>query len=356
MALKTLLPTVAAALALSAPSYADINWTPERSADLSASVQAGEFGTVTSVLILQDGAPVEEAYFNGADHASLHDTRSVTKTITGQIVGAAVNDGLFSLDQPLAPIFADLMPFEHDDPRKHQITPHDLLTMSSPMECNDWSEFSRGNEERMYLVEHWAEFFWDLPIRGFPSWATPPARAQYGRAFSYCTAGVQVLGEAVARASGGAVQAYAERRLFAPLGVEAFEWPLTARGTPHLGGGLRLTTRGLAAFAELQRQGGLFQGRRILSEDWTRLSLTPQAVIEQGPGFEYGLLWWLDERETAAGPVDIAAMNGNGGNRVWIVEDHGLTVVLTKTDYNTPTMHREAFDFFQQVIAPALVD
>jgi len=347
---------LAAAVSLtSSPALADIAWTPERDAEARARIGAGDYGSVTSVLILQDGDPVFEAYFDGANPDTLHDTRSVTKTITGQLVGLAVDAGVLSLDAPLAPLFADLQPFENDDPRKRAITAHDLLTMSGPLECDDWNSFSRGNEERMYLVETWSGFFWDLPVRGYAAWATPPQAAAYGRSFSYCTAGVQVLGDAVARAIGGDIQAFAAERLFAPLGVAGYDWPVNAEGVPHMGGGLRLTTRALAAFGELQRTHGLHQGVRILSEDWTRLSVTPQAEVGQGTSYTYGLLWWLDTRDSAAGAVDIAMMNGNGGNRVWVIEDHGLTIVLTKTDYNTATMHQQARAFFADIIAPALI-
>jgi CubicO group peptidase (beta-lactamase class C family) len=344
----------AAAWLAASPAYADINWTPAHDADVRARIADGEFGAVTSLLVLHDGALVFEGYFNDANAETLHDTRSVTKTITGQLVGVAIDEGLLALDEPLAPLFEDAQPFAHDDPRKQALTAHDLLTMSGPLECDDWNSFSRGNEERMYIVEDWTGFFWDLPARGFPAWATPPADTTYGRAFSYCTAGVQVLGEAVARVSGRDIRDYAQDRLFGPLGVTDYEWPLNASGAPHLGGGLRLSTRALAAFGELQRNAGRHGGRQLFSEEWARLSVTPQAEVGQGTQYEYGLLWWLEERESAAGAVQVALMNGNGGNRVWVIEELGLTIVLTKTDYNSQSMHQQARNLFQSLIAPAL--
>lgn len=342
-------------MVLSVPAGAiQFDWNEAAADTLKTRIGEGTYGTVTSVLILKDGRTLLEAYFNGAEADTLHDTRSVTKTITGMALGHAVGAGAVSLDQEAAQFFSDIAPFANPDPRKFEITLEDLLTMSCVLECNDWNQHSRGNEERMYIVEDWPSFFWDLPVRGYPAWVTKPEDSPYGRTFSYCTAGVQMLGEIVERATGTPFTDYVETHLFAPLGITSFEWPRNGLGQAHMGGGLKLTAHGLARFAEVQRLGGVRQGTRILDEDWTRASVTPHARIPDTPDWLYGYLWWLRPYSVAGADYRVAMMNGNGGNRVMVLEEAGLTVVLTKTDYNTRGMHQKSDAFLEEEILKRL--
>jgi len=345
----------AALLALPAGAQAQsFEFDAEAAAAIDAAIAAQTYGSVSSVMILEQGEVRHAGWYGEADADTLHDTRSVTKTITGMVAGAAIADGYLMLDTPVAGFFPDLVDAAAMDPRKQAITVEDLLTMSSVMECNDWNEYSRGNEERMYLVEDWNAFFWSLPVRGFPSWQTPPERSPYGRAFSYCTAGVQLLGEVVERAVGRSVTDYARERLLTPAGIDQLDWPENGQGRPHLGGGLRLSTASLARLGELQRQGGVLDGERILPQDWTAASVAHHAEITDSPGWEYGYLWWLAPYEVDGEQFWAAAMNGNGGNRVMVLPEFGLTLVFTNTDYNTPTMHRNAGAFFETEIVGRL--
>jgi len=317
---------------------------------LRAQLSAGDYGTVTSVLINHRGNTLFEAYFNGSDANTLHDTRSVTKTITSIAAGIAVDKDLLALDEPVARHFADITPFANNDPRKLTISPQDLLTMSSPVECDDWNQFSRGNEERMYIVEDWNRFFWNLPIRGYPSWAPKTRSAPHTRAFAYCTAGVQILGEAIQRATEQPFTSFVEQHLFKPLGITSFEWPRNGQGQAHMGGGLRLRSQDLAKIA------GLFVnniGPSVVSEDWIGRSLTAHTRIPNRES-AYGYLWWLQQWQIGDRPVEVAAMNGNGGNRVMVIPAHELVIVITKTDFNTPEMHRNTDKFFVQQIQPLL--
>jgi hypothetical protein len=148
--------------------------TPDRTKSLQSrlvqmetAIRSGAFKKIGSVLIARHGKLIYEAYFDG-DAATLRDTRSVTKSITGALVGLAISDGSLASTQVR---ILDVLPgraqrMQNIDPRKSAISVEDFLTMSSPLECDDWNDASRGNEERMYLVEDWAQFVLDLPIRG----------------------------------------------------------------------------------------------------------------------------------------------------------------------------------------------
>lgn len=322
---------------------------------MNAAIEAGDFGEITSVLVARDGVLVHERYYDGLGAQARRNTRSVTKTVTGMLVGLAIEDGL--LPSIKAPVLANLgrkASPAHPDPRKDAMSVEDLLTMSGPLECHDENSFSRGNEERMYLVEDWVGFFLDLPIQGYPAWITKPADARYGRSFRYCTAGTTTLGAVVEHVAGEPLQDYAQRRLFAPLGIEAPEWQFSPLGLAQGGGGLSLRSRDLIALGQLYADDGQYKGKQVVPSAWVQASLAPSAEMEDQEGFEYGYLWWLMQLPGPDGKLLAQAMNGRGGNSVQILPDYDAVIVITTTNFNARQPHLLTLKLVTEQIVPAL--
>jgi len=345
--------TAVSVLCASSVNAQNIDWSEGDAQRLSDIVLSGQYGHITSLWIEQNGEVIYENYFHAAEQDTRHNMRSAGKSITGMLVGIAIADGLIAgVDTQAASFFDDLRPFANNDHRKEEITLKDLLTMTGPLECDDWNSFSRGNEERMYLIEDWSAFFWDLPIKNRPSWEIPENDDGFGRLFSYCTAGAQLLGEIVERVTGESAPEYAANRLFDPIGIKNPKWNFASSGQSHLGGGLELTTADWARTGRLYLNRGRMGDRQIVPDAWVDASFTDQVRIDEETN--YGYLWWRPKYEVSGVEYAGNAMSGSGGNRVYVLPDFAVIVVVTKSDFRDRDANAKSDQFFANEIGARL--
>lgn len=289
----------------------------------------GTYADVDAVLVYRRGRLVLEEYFHGYDAARPHQLRSATKSVVAALVGAAVDRGALAGEGervlPRLP-YGPLAAYAHPDPRKAALTLGDLLTMRSGLACDDWDAASPGNENRVYPSPDWVKFVLDLP-----QLRDPGAEARY------CSGGVHVAGRVVERATGMPLPDFAQRALFAPLGVRPadYRWPYALDSTnARTFAQLSLRPRDLLKFGVLHLDGGRWQGRQVLPRAWVERSTARVTRINTRG---YGYLWWHQTfaARTPGGPrrVDVLNASGHGGQKLYVLPAHDAVVVFTGSGY-----------------------
>lgn len=320
---------------------------------MDSTVKAGTYESITSILIARDGKLLFERYYHDAEQNSKHNTRSATKTMGTLLMGIAIDRRAIKSEK--AKIFDYLKhktPVKNPDPRKNGITIEDLLTMSSILECDDNNSFSRGNEERMYIIEDWAQFFVDLPIKSYP-FSPKPEDSPYGRSMSYCSAGSAAISEIIQSAIDGSAEDYMKKHLFEPLEIKDFKIHRTPTGTLNTAGGSEYRSRDLLKIIQMCLQDGTWNGQQIVSSDWIKKATTPKA--NAWPGMDYGYLFWLRNYGPDEG-IPGFAMAGNGGNKVMAFPELKLSVVLTATNYNNRNAHNYTDELLNTYIIPTILE
>ena len=318
---------------------------------LETKIQAGDFEQIKSVLIARDGKLIYEKYFNGAQVDTRHNSRSATKTMATLLTGIAIKKGF--LESEKESIFNHLKPrhpIQNADTRKEGISIEDLLTMSSIAECDDNNSFSRGNEERMYIIEDWLQFYLDLPVFSFP-FEPKPEEQSYGRAWHYCSAGAAALAEVVQGAIGSPLDEFARVQLLAPLGIEEYKLHYTPTGTLNTAGGSEYRSRDLLKFIQLFLQRGKWDGKEIMTGSWVEKATTPKA--SPWPGMEYGYLLWLKAYGKQK-KYDSFAMSGNGGQKMVGIPELNMSIAITTTNYGNRNAHRYVDEIIGGYIVPAM--
>lgn len=316
---------------------------------LTRAVEDGRYRRIEAIWVERGGRVVYERYFRRTHADSRVDARSAGKSITAVAVGIALAEGhLSDVRAPVLSFFPDRKRIAHDGPVKRAITLEDLLTMSSALDCDDWTPTSPGNEERMYRHRDWTRFALDIPVD--PEYR----RGTDGRGrFSYCTAGAFLLGRVLERATDTRFDTYVQTRLFEPLGITGARWRRAPNGEVQSGGQLALRARDFGAVGRLVLDRGMRDGHAIVSRDWLGRMLRPR--LRATPRDAYGYLWWIRDYWHDDVPHPGFHMSGNGGNKAIVFPDLDAVVVVLSTNYNRPDMHDLSTEIVERHILPALV-
>ncbi len=270
-----------------------------------------------SVLVLVNGTPLCRDYANGGGPNIAWGLASGTKSFSGIMAAAAAQDGLLSLDEPVAKTITEWQA----DPARAGITLRQLLSLTSGI--------TGGRVGRP------------------PSYAEAvaiPAEAAPGSRFSYGPNPFQIFGEVmrrklVAAGKGSDPLAYLDARILTPLGIKPQRWGRGPTGDAMLAAGAALTADDWARFGEFVRAGGRWGGKQLV-DPATFKSL----FVGSKANPAYGVTFWLaggpdgidpagrtrDPGESAAlqklAP-DLVMAAGAGDQRLYVLPSRGMVVV-----------------------------
>jgi CubicO group peptidase (beta-lactamase class C family) len=304
---------------------------------LAEATDAGRVPDLHAVVALRHGEVILEHYGVGEDFSwgeshgvvtfgpdTLHDIRSITKSVVGLLYGIALGDGLVPApDEPLLPNFPEY-PDLGADPERARLKVEHVLTMTLGLEWNEDLPYAT-KENSEIAMEHAPDrnrYVLERPIVAEP-----------GSTWRYCGGATALLGALIARGSGRPLEEFARERLFEPLGIATFEWMRGVDGVASAASGLRLTPRDLAKIGQLVLARGTRDGREIVPETWLDAALQRRATIEDG--FDYGYQWYVSDLTPGPGVSHpwVGGL-GNGGQRLDVVFDLDLVVAFAAGAYD----------------------
>ncbi|MBB5623866.1 CubicO group peptidase (beta-lactamase class C family) [Pedobacter cryoconitis] len=313
--------------------------------EMNTKIEDQTYRLINGIVVIKDSQLLLEEYFNGEKRESLHDPRSVTKSITGTLIGMAIQDGFLKADQQQLKDFYPLKDFQNYSTTKDSVKLADLLTMSSAFDGNDDANVSPGSEDNMQETSDYIKFALNLPM--------DPKKTN-GKQWSYFTAGMIILGDILEKSIPGGVESYAKRKLFDPLGIDQYEWFRAPKDQPYMGGGLKLRALDFAKYGQLYKNGGLWKGQRLIAEQWISKSFDHlQTLPPDRPGF-YGYLFWNKAFNVNGKAYEVYYASGNGGNKIYIFKDQPLVIVVNASAYGRGFAHAQVDQLMEQYIIPAV--
>jgi CubicO group peptidase (beta-lactamase class C family) len=279
-----------------------------------------------SLIVVYKGDIIYERYADGVDMYTRTRTWSTAKSITATLVGMLVDEGRMSLDEPLGLEWLPEVRSPETDPR-NAITLRHVLNMSTGLYPTD------GSGPSMYAatgsgLAYWAGASSNEGARRRGLVREPGTYWDYE---NYDT----LLAVIAMKKALGDDQTYFEfprTRLFDKIGMRN-----TLAGTDRFGdfilsSQIYTNARDLARIGLLYLQGGVWDGERLLSEDWIEFVTTP-APASAPNGNNYGGQWWLVPDDRNDVPKSAFSTSGNRGQYVIVVPTHDIVIVRRGLDY-----------------------
>ncbi|MEI7027398.1 serine hydrolase domain-containing protein [Paenibacillus sp. y28] len=274
--------------------------------------QAMKREKITSCLVYQRNGIALEYFKNKKNANKLFQVHSVTKSVLSIALGIAMEEGVVGGTQ--TPISRYLPEVES---AKEQVTIGHLLTMTPGFHWPEWEAWG-GRPFPMISSTDWVKFVLERKMD-----------LQPGHKMIYNSGASHVLSAILQSVTGQKTSAYAEEKLFAPLGIQEYRWYEDSKRISIGGFGLCLRTEDMLKLGLLMMKNGVWDGKPIVSGSWVDRSTAAYYHTYDKWG-SYGYHWWVlaDEMRRPYDPKIFFAM-GYGGQYIIVCPELQIVVVFT---------------------------
>lgn len=256
------------------------------------------------IAVLHRGKLVYERYFGVLTPQGQHAAMSVTKSFIGTLAAMLVAEGQLDPARRVADYVPELAVSAFGNATVRQ-----LMDMTTGLRYREdyadpnaevWAHAAAGNP-----LPKPADY--QGPRSYYEFLTTVQAQGQHGEAFGYRTINTDALGWVLARVTGRTVPQLLSERIWSRLGTEQDAYMnVDSTGTAFAGGGLSLGLRDMARFGEMLRNGGMFNGQRVLPAEAVADIRRggDKAAFAKGypqlPGWSYRNMWWVTNNDHGA--------------------------------------------------------
>jgi CubicO group peptidase (beta-lactamase class C family) len=255
---------------------------------LPAQINGVDFDTAmtandtVALIVVRHGRVILERYYNGYRRDSITTSFSAAKSVVSAMVGIAIGEGrIGSVEEPITRYIPELA---RADARFVNVKIRNLLEMRSGIAFAEGYGAPWTDAARFYLGQDLVGLIDGLRIQQAPDLA-----------FNYISVNTQLLGLLVERATGVRLAAYAEQKIWQPMGA-AYDasWSLDSMDAGEAKAFCCLNARALdfARFGLIYLDHGKYNGRQIVPADWVRASTEARERVTPDAGGK-----WNVERE-----------------------------------------------------------
>ena len=288
-------------------------WTLEDAYSL-----AGQNANLKCLIVYKDDHIIKEKYFHSGDSSLTTDVRSVTKSVMATLIGIAIDKGYIpSEDQTIGDYLRPLV--GTIDSSRANIKIRDLLSMTSGISGNDLIDGSGYNN-------------WENAPNQLKYTLNKPMDSTPGQMFTYNNGAAHLISAVLTQATGMSTFQFATQYLFHPLEIPDRYWIVDKQGIYNGAEGLNLTPYDMLKLGKLYLSKGIYDGVRVISEEWIKKATTFKIATNVNTNFApgYGYFWWLG----SVNSHDLCFAYGFGGKFIVVVPDFNLIIIATNTWVN----------------------